>query len=220
MKIDFADMASRLSEVPVSAGNYCFAAGHGQAPLLAECSRRGRAERAICNASTSPTRARLPETVLADVKGYEISLDRKKMLVRKGEDFFILDSDAKAATVADPKALAKATINLSRWTILTNPARGVSRHLPRCVAPGARLLLRPQHAWRRLAEMRDRYLPLVDRVADREELNNVIAQMVGELSALHTFVLGGDARKPADEVDIATLGASSPPRRKSRRVRS
>ena len=36
--------------------------------------------------------------------------------------------------------------------------------------------------------MRDRYLPLVDRVADRDELNDVIAQMVGELSALHTFV--------------------------------
>jgi tricorn protease len=35
----------------------------------------------------------------------------------------------------------------------------------------------------------------------------VIEQMVGELSALHIFVVGGDARKPADEVDIASLGA-------------
>ena len=55
--------------------------------------------------------------------------------------------------------------------------------------------------------MRDRYLPLVDRVADRDELNDVIAQMVSELSALHTFVEGGDARKPGDHVDLATLGA-------------
>ena len=55
--------------------------------------------------------------------------------------------------------------------------------------------------------MRDRYLPLVDRVADRDELNDVIAQMVSELSALHIFVLGGDSRKPADEVEIAALGA-------------
>ena len=43
--------------------------------------------------------------------------------------------------------------------------------------------------------MRERYLPLVDRVSDRDELNEVIAQMVGELSALHTFVRGGDAQK-------------------------
>jgi len=31
--------------------------------------------------------------------------------------------------------------------------------------------------------------------------------MVGELSALHTFVIGGDAREPSDHVDLATLGA-------------
>jgi len=48
---------------------------------------------------------------------------------------------------------------------------------------------------------------MVDRVANRDELNDVIAQMVGELSALHTFVEGGDARKPADHIDVATLGA-------------
>ena len=55
--------------------------------------------------------------------------------------------------------------------------------------------------------IRDRYLPLVDRVSDRDELNDVIAQMVSELSALHIFVHGGDSRKPADDVEIATLGA-------------
>ena len=55
--------------------------------------------------------------------------------------------------------------------------------------------------------MRSRYLPLVDRVSDREELNDVISQMVGELSALHIFVRGGDARKPSDQIDLAALGA-------------
>ena len=52
-----------------------------------------------------------------------------------------------------------------------------------------------------------RYLPLVDRVADREELNDVIAQMVSELSTLHTFVRGGDSRRPADQIDLAASGA-------------
>jgi tricorn protease len=31
--------------------------------------------------------------------------------------------------------------------------------------------------------------------------------MVSELSALHTFVQGGESRKPSDQIDIATLGA-------------
>jgi tricorn protease len=55
--------------------------------------------------------------------------------------------------------------------------------------------------------MRDRFLPLVERVSDRAELNDVIAQLVGELSTLHTFVGGGDARRPSDQIDLAAFGA-------------
>ena len=55
--------------------------------------------------------------------------------------------------------------------------------------------------------MRQKYLPLVDRVRDREELNDLLAQMVGELSALHTFVFGGDLRRGQDQVKLAALGA-------------
>ena len=40
----------------------------------------------------------------------------------------------------------------------------------------------------------------------------MIAQMVSELSALHTFVHGGDARKPADQVDLGVAGRTSPAR--------
>jgi tricorn protease len=148
------------------------------------------------------------ETVMVDVKGYEISLDRKKILLAKAEDYFIIDSDAKAGALADPKALPKARIDMSRWTILTNP-RAEFREL---FLDSWRLERdyfydRNMHGldWR---QIRDRYMPLVDRVADRDELNDVIAQMVSELSALHIFVWGGDSRKPADQVDIATLGAA------------
>jgi tricorn protease len=55
--------------------------------------------------------------------------------------------------------------------------------------------------------MREKYFPLVDRVTDRQELNDVIAQLMGELSALHTFVVGGDMRRGADQVQMGSLGA-------------
>jgi tricorn protease len=53
-----------------------------------------------------------------------------------------------------------------------------------------------------------KYLPLVDRVTDRAELSDILAQMVGELSALHIFVRGGDLRRGADQVLPASLGAT------------
>lgn len=42
----------------------------------------------------------------------------------------------------------------------------------------------------------DRYLPLVDRCAKREDLDDVLQQMASELSALHVFVYGGDYETP------------------------
>jgi tricorn protease len=147
------------------------------------------------------------ETVMGDVKGFEISADRKKMLIAKGDNFYIFDSDVKGSGAGDSKAQAKASINLSRWQINVNP-----REEFRGIFLDAWRLERDYFYDRNMhgvdwPAMRDRYLLLVDRVADRDELNDVIAQMVGELSALHTFVQGGDVRRTADHVDIATLGA-------------
>ncbi len=147
------------------------------------------------------------ETVMSDVKNFEIAQNRKKLLVRKGDDFSIFDSDVKAAAISDPKALAKASINISRWTFSTKPVdefRGFFLDAWRLERDY--FYDRNMHGVNWIA-IRDRYLPLVDRVANRDELNMVIAQMVGELSALHTFVGGGDSRKPADQVEIASLGA-------------
>jgi tricorn protease len=109
--------------------------------------------------------------------------------------------------LSDPKTLPKARIDMSRWTILTNPrAEFHELFLDSWRLERDYFYDRNMHGldWKQL---RDRYLPLVDRVSDREELNDVIAQMVSELSALHIFVFGGDSRKPADQVDIATMGA-------------
>jgi tricorn protease len=55
--------------------------------------------------------------------------------------------------------------------------------------------------------MRDKYSELIGRVREREELSDLLAQMVGELSALHTFVRGGDIRRGPDQVQTASLGA-------------
>ena len=209
VKIDFTGLADRLTEVPAPAGNY----GNLQA-----------ADKRLCWLSASDdsgdhrslqcleiaNKGDDVDTVLSDVKGYEFSLDRKKLLIAqkpsKGTpSFLVLDADAKA--VSDPKALAKATINLSHWTLSTNP-----REEFRSIFLDAWRMERDYFYDKKMhgvdwVAMRDRYLPLVDRVSSRDELNTVIAQLVAELSALHTFVEGGDARKPADDVDLASLGA-------------
>jgi tricorn protease len=204
VKIDFADLDSRLDEVPVPPGNY----DSLDATDKRLCwTNEGAEHKSVLQCFDIANKGDEPDTVFQDVKRYEISLDRKKMLVYKGDSFYVFDSDVKGAGLSDTKALAKSTVDTSHWTISTNPHdefHGIFLDAWRLERDY--FYDRNMHGVNWVA-MRERYLPLVDRVATREELNAVIAQMVSELSALHTFVVGGDNRKSADKVEIATLGA-------------
>jgi len=206
VKIDFDDLASRLNEVPVPAGNYGDLQATDKRLCWLDRNDDAQPKRALACVDIA-NKGDAPETVMADVKGYEISQDRKKLLVAKGDDFYIFGSDVKAGALADAKVMGKAKIDTSGWTFATNP-RVEFREL----FIDAWRLERDYFYDRRMqgvdwVNMRERYLPLVDRVADRDELNDVIAQMVSELSALHTFVFGGDEREPTDKIDLASLGA-------------
>ena len=58
------------------------------------------------------------ETFMEDIRRYELSLDRKKLLVQKGEEFYILDAAAKAPAGAE---LAKTKVDLAGWTFRLDP---------------------------------------------------------------------------------------------------
>jgi tricorn protease len=206
VRIDFNDLNARLSEVPAPPGNYnrlqitakriCLMDGSDEAPRKMELKCLD-----IANKGDEM------ETLVGDIKNFEISLDRKKLLVVKDRAFYIVDSDTKAAAFSDAKLLAKSAINLSAWSFFTNPRADFHG-----IFLDAWRLERDYFYDRNMQGidwpgMRARYLPLVDRVSDREELNEVISQMVSELSALHIFVRGGDVRKSPDQIDLAALGA-------------
>jgi tricorn protease len=142
-----------------------------------------------------------PKVFAEDAKDFELSQDGHKMLLAKGDDFFVVDSTKDA-----PVKLEKS-VDLKNWTFSLSPHEERRQML--------------SEAWRLLRDffydpnmhgvdwpaMRAKYLPLVTRVRDREELSDLIADMVGELSALHIFVLGGDHREGPDQVQPASLGA-------------
>jgi tricorn protease len=206
VKIDFDGIADRLMEVPAPPGNYESLQATGKRLCWLNGSDEIHPKRALQCLSID-NKGDEPDTVMPDVKGFEISLDRKKMLVHKGDDFYVFDADVKGSGLNDAKSLVKAKVDLAHWDLMTTP-----RDEFHGIFLDAWRLERDYFYDRNMqgvdwTAMRSRYLPLVDRVSDRDELNDVIAQMVSELSALHTFVRGGDRRKPDDDVSVATLGA-------------
>src|SRR5262249_19802756 len=148
-----------------------------------------------------------PETIAEELRSYELSGDGKKMLIRKQNDLYVLDSNIREAAAKTPRTLTDAKVDLKDWTFTIIP----SDEYKEMLVDAWRLHRdyfydRSMHGVNWL-EVRDKYLPLAARVRDRAELNDVMAQMVSELSVLHTFVRGGDIRRGDDQVQLASLGA-------------
>ena len=141
------------------------------------------------------------ETFLENVGSYELSADRKKLLIRRDKDLFIVDAGAKA-----PSELAKSAVPLKAWRMHFD----VREEWQQMFVEAWRLERdyfydRGMHGvdWK---AVRTRYEPLAARVTDRDELSDVLSQMVSELSALHIFVYGGDAREGQQDIAPASLG--------------
>lgn len=143
-----------------------------------------------------------PVEVASGVTGLTLSANKKKLLIGfANKNMAIADADGKKINVEDTKLV------LNNWTFAVNPPDDWNQMF--------------EDAWRMMrdyfydrnmhnvnwSEIRKHYQPLVARVSDRYELDDLVAQMVGELSALHTFVGGGDKRTSPDYIEIGLLGA-------------
>ncbi len=199
--IEADGLAGRLYQVPVPAGNYRSLAVAGDALFWLETASGPDPDTHLMAAKIANEDVK-PVIVMEDVRSFELSLDRKKSLVRKGNALYVID--AKPAKVATP---GDAQVDLSGWTFPIDV-----REDWRQIFIDAWRLERDyfydpgMHGVDWKAAL-DKYLPLIDRVTTRDELSDLIGRVVGELSALHTSVRGGDVRGGDDDVRVATLGA-------------
>ncbi len=201
--VDLDGIQERLTEIPVEPGNYRGLATDGKRLfwLAAEAGAEGKASLLSLKIGNRPPFK--PDVILEEVTGFELT---RKVLARKGSQILVLDPDATT-----PPDVAKAALDLRDWSFSVNPGEEWRQMFI--------------DAWRMERDyfydkgmhkvdwpaVRDKYLPLVDRVTDREELSNLFGQMIGELSALHMFVRGGDLRSGPDRIEPASLGAELSP---------
>jgi tricorn protease len=205
VQIDLDGIQERLRLLPIPPGNYRSLEVSGDALFWSSTSTDRKTTDLVAAKITNELDDEghvARETVVPEIDSYRISGDRKRLLVRKGKAFHVLDAKPKQAK------LDKTAIDLSRW----------------------RMSVVPREEWRQMFDeawrlerdyfydlgmhgvdweaMRAKYRPLVDRVTNRDELADLLAQMVSELSALHIFVYGGDQRSGRDDVQLASLGAT------------
>jgi tricorn protease len=203
--IDLDGLAARLYKVPVPAGRYRSLQTDGKRLFWLSADESLEPKPRLQAVAIGRDREK-PEvkTVMEGVREFQLSADRKKLLVRKEKenDLYVFDAGDKA-----PEKLDESKVDLSRWMFSFDP-----REQWRQMFVEAWRLERDYFYDRGMhgldwPKVREKYEALVPRVRSRGELSDLLAQMVSELSALHIFVRGGDLRKGPDDVEVASLGA-------------
>ncbi|RPJ01575.1 MAG: protease, partial [Candidatus Aminicenantes bacterium] len=194
IKVDTDGLMDRIVALPVETANYGMIHAAGDSVYYGKVKALER-QPALMLYSL----ADLKETELGKIQGYEVSADGKKMLVQMDRAYGIID-------------LPKAPIKLEAKLDLSGMEMAVD--------------LRQEwdqiyeESWRQMKEffyapnmhgvdwdaLRLRYKPLAAAVNHRADLTYVIGELIGELSAGHTYVGGGDM-PAAPKVKVGMLGA-------------
>ncbi|MCL1908488.1 MAG: S41 family peptidase [Holophagaceae bacterium] len=212
--IQWAGLAGRIFEIPLPPSNYTSLAVDARRLYFLERESGGASLKTLEINNNQPR----PEVFLASVSSFAMSLDGKKLLVtrrsgggapggRGGQgggdtEYLILDAAARA-----PQDVTRFAVRISDWSITADP-RAEWRQMF-------------YDAWRMHRDrffdanlrganwdaLKKKYEPLLDRITDRNELNDLLAQMMGELGAMHSQVRAGDQRNISDSWAQSHLGA-------------
>ncbi len=141
----------------------------------------------------------LKETDLGEINGYEISADKKKMLVSQERSYAIIDLPQAPVKITDKLDLSAMEMTLDlkeEWNQIFNECWRQMKYF--FYAPN-------MHGvdWEL---MKARYQPLAEAVQSRADLTYVIGEMIGELNVGHTYVGGGDIPQ-VERIDVGMLGA-------------
>ncbi|MCJ7645196.1 MAG: PDZ domain-containing protein, partial [Candidatus Aminicenantes bacterium] len=143
--------------------------------------------------------AELKEKDLGKIGGYEISSDRKKMLVGKDGGYGIIDLPKGPVSL-------ESRLDLSGMEVSLNLHQEWKQIFEECWRQMKYFFYDPNMHGVDWNAVKARYLPLATAVNYRADLTYVIGEMIGELSAGHTYVGGGDLPRPK-KVKVGRLGA-------------
>ncbi|WP_394781209.1 S41 family peptidase [Undibacterium sp.] len=201
-----AGLAARLYEVPLAAGNYRSLAADDKRLYFMEqdIGSEGKATlKTLAINRSSPQ----PEVFVAGVRYYDLSNDKKRVFYRTftasgpGE-FVIVEAGAK-----QPTDISKAKIKIDDWSFTSNPREEWKQMFADAWRMHRDFLYDTKMRGRDWLKIRSKYAPLVDRITDRAELNDILGMMVAEVGALHSQVAPGDIRKGSPEGQPSGLGA-------------
>ena len=139
------------------------------------------------------------ESNLGEVGGYEITADNKKMFLNIGGKMGVIDLPKSKPDIKDAIDLSnmKVWVDLkAEWAQIYNESWRQMQYF---------FYDSNMHGvdWKSINK---KYSPLLPFVNNRNDLNYIIGEMIGELNVGHAYVGGGD-KKEANRINLGLLGA-------------
>ncbi len=192
--IDTAGIQKRIVQLPITPGSYRSLTAVGNSLYYLRSTTRGDHSGFFLY-----DLAAKKETNLGKFAGYEISADRKKMLLNKDSSYYIIDLPKASITTGDALNLSDLAVQLDRhkeWLQIYHESWRQMRDY--FYDPG-------MHGvdWK---AVRAKYEPLVAHVNHRADLSYILGEMISELDASHAYVGGGDLPK-LQKIQTGLLGA-------------
>jgi tricorn protease len=203
VEIDLDGLQARLFEAPVPPGNYEKLTANDERLFWISTEPGVEEEKAsLLTVELDPEKTE-PATVTEEIDGYALSADGEKLLVAKEDGLYVFDAGGEA-----PEELDKSKVDLAAWTFTVDPREQWRQMFREAWRLERDYFYDPKMHGVDWPGMLEKYRPLSLRVTSRSELDDLLGQMVSELSALHTFVGGGQYRKGDEKIEVASLGAS------------
>jgi tricorn protease len=206
MRVDTEGLAKRHYVLPIPPGNYSdleavpgalFYLAHPNAGLLDDdFGEAGPSE------SESQLRRYLfldeqVEVVAEHVHEYRVNLDCTVAAVAHEDGLAVFDLESDESFDLDLEELQLPVDVRAEWGHILQEAWRLQRDF----------YWSPDMGGVDWPAMLVKYEALLPRVGTRQELNDLIGEMIGELGTSHTYVWGGDAHDQAETVDVGMLGA-------------
>ncbi len=211
IKIDLKGIEDRIIEFPVPEGNYAsIAAIPGKVLYLSY-----PLESALKEESQDPTTyshlecydfaMQKSETLISKVSSFEISKDCQWLCYSSAKRLRVVKAGEKPQD-ADPSYRKGGWIDLNRVKVSVSPPQEWAQIFDEVWRLQKDFFWTEDMSKINWDSIYKRYRPLLNRVATRGELTDLIAEMHGELGTSHAYVFGGDFRFPA-QYPLGDLGA-------------
>lgn len=205
--IDWQKITERLWQVPVSSGNYSKMLANKKFLYVLDKITEPNSQAALKSIKIEPkNKSKIkPNTFLNSVQSFSLSDDGQTLFLQKTgnkNQMYLVSASAKFSTTAK-----NTKVNTTDWKLHVNPQQEWQQ-----IFHDAWLMHRDSlfdKTMRGLdwSAVKQKYQPLLARLTDRHELNDILKQMMGELNTLHSQVRGGDLPSDSNTAKAATLGA-------------